>query len=29
MLVKIEGRGERDDKGQDDWMASPTQWTGV
>ena len=29
MLVKIEGRGERDDKGQDDWVASPAQWTGV
>ena len=24
MLGKIEGRGERDDRG---WMASPTQWT--
>ena len=25
MLGKIEGR--RDDRGQDGWMASPTQWT--
>ena len=27
MLGKIEGRGEDDDRGQDGWMASPTQWT--
>ena len=26
MLGKIEG-GRRDDRGQDGWMASPTQWT--
>ena len=26
MLVKIEGRGEGDDRGWDGWMASPTQW---
>ena len=29
MLGKIEAGGEGDDRGQDDWMASPTQWTGV
>ena len=28
MLGKIEG-GRRDDRGQDGWMASPTQWTWV
>ena len=28
MLGKIEG-GERDDRGWDGWMASPTQWTWV
>ena len=27
MLGKIEGRGEGDNRGQDGWMASPTQWT--
>ena len=26
MLVKIEGRGEGNDRGWDGWMASPTQW---
>jgi len=26
MLGRIEG-GERDDRGWDGWMASPTQWT--
>ena len=26
MLVKIEGRGEGNDRGCDGWMASPTQW---
>ena len=29
MLGKIEGRGEVGDRGWDDWMASPTQWTWV
>ena len=29
MLGKTEGRGEGDDRGWDDWMASPTQWTRV
>ena len=29
MLGKIEGRGRRDDRGSDGWMASPTQWTRV
>ena len=29
MLGKIEGRGERDNRGWDGWMASPTQWTWV
>ena len=29
MLKKIEGRGERDDRGWDGWMASLTQWTWV
>ena len=24
---KIKGRRRRDDRGQDGWMASPTQWT--
>ena len=28
-LGKIEGRGERDDRRWDGWMASPTQWTWV
>ena len=27
MLGKIEARGEGDDRGQDGWMALPTQWT--
>ena len=27
MLGKIEAGGEGDDRGQDGWMASPTQWT--
>ena len=27
MLGKIEGWGEGDNRGQDGWMASPTQWT--
>ena len=27
MLGKVEDRGEGDDLGQDDWMASLTQWT--
>ena len=27
MLGKIEAGGEGDDRGQDDWMASPTQRT--
>ena len=27
MLGKTEGRRRRDDRGQDGWMASPTQWT--
>ena len=27
MLGKIEGGGERGDRGQDDWMASLIQWT--
>ena len=27
ILGKIEGRGEREDRGQDGWMALPTQWT--
>ena len=29
MLGKIEGRRRRDDRGQDSWMASLTQWTWV
>jgi len=29
MLGKIEGRRRGDDRGQDGWMASPTQWTWV
>ena len=29
ILGKIEGRRRRDDRGWDDWMASPTQWTWV
>ena len=29
MLGKIEGRKRGDDRGQDDWMASLTQWTWV
>ena len=29
MLRKIEGRRRGDDRGWDDWMASPTQWTWV
>ena len=29
MLGKIEGRRRGDDRGWDDWMASPTQWTWV
>ena len=29
MLGKIEGGGERDDRGWDGWMASATQWTWV
>ena len=29
LLGKIEGRGEEDDRGWDDWMASSTQWTRV
>ena len=29
MLWKIEGGGERDDRGWDGWMASLTQWTWV
>ena len=27
MLGKIEGRRRRDDRGQDGWLASRTQWT--
>ena len=27
MLGKIEGRGEGNERGLDDWMASPTHWT--
>ena len=27
MLGKTEGRRRRKDRGQDGWMASPTQWT--
>jgi len=26
MLGKIEGRMRKDNRGQDGWMASPTQW---
>ena len=29
LLGKTEGRGEEDDRGWDNWMASPTQWTWV
>ena len=29
MLGKTEGRGEEDERGWDDWVASPTQWTWV
>ena len=29
MLGKIEGRMRKDNRGQDGWMASPTQWTWV
>ena len=29
MLGKIEGRGERDNRGWDGWMASPTRWTWI
>ena len=29
MLRKIEGRRRRDNRGGDDWMASPAQWTWV
>ena len=29
MLVMIEGRRRRDNRGWDGWMASPTQWTWV
>ena len=29
MLGKIEGRRRKGDRGQDGWMASPTQWTWV
>ena len=29
MLGKIEGRRRKDDRGEDGWMASPTQWTRV
>ena len=29
MLGKIEGGGRRGERGWDDWMASPTQWTWV
>ena len=29
MLGKIGGRRRRDDRGWDDWMASPTRWTWV
>ena len=29
MLEKIETRGEGDDRGQDGWMASLTQWTWI
>ena len=28
-LGRLKARGERDDRGWDDWMASPTQWTWV
>ena len=27
ILGKIKDGGEGDDRGRDDWMASPTQWT--
>ena len=27
MLRRQKAGGEGDDRGQDDWMASPTQWT--
>ena len=26
---RLKARGEEDNRGQDDWMASPTQWTQV
>ena len=26
---RMKARGERDDRGWDDWMASPTQWTWI
>ena len=26
-LERLKARGEGDDRGQDGWMASPTQWT--
>ena len=29
MLERLRGRGEREDRGLDGWMASPTQWTWV
>ena len=29
MMRKMEGKGRREDKGWDAWMASPTQWTWV
>ena len=29
MLGKIEGRRKGDDRGQDGWMALPTQWTSL
>ena len=29
MLGKIEGRGEKGDRGWDGWMASPIQWTWI
>ena len=27
MLGRLKAGGERDDRGRDGWMASPTQWT--
>ena len=29
MLERLRARGDRDDRGLDGWMASPTQWTWV